>query len=200
MRTVICYFTIFIALTCSTRSAGQSHPFSVYDMHAAERISEPSVSPDGKRIVFTLGQTDFLANTGRTDIWLINADGTQLQQLTTHPYADYNPCWSPDGKSIWFLSTRTSSSQVWKIDIESGQIHQITNEPLDIGNLILSPDGKHIAFTMEVFPDANSPEQTKQKLNQIQQKLSTGLVFENIFVRLGWLRGVYRGIVKVKIG
>ena len=162
---------------------GQSHPFSIHDMLAMERISGLQVSPDGGWVVFVVRKTDLEANKGRTDLWLVRADGTGLRQLTSHPEADSDPRWSPDGKSVWFISGRSGSSQVWSIRIDGGEAKQVTDEPLDVGNLVVSPDGKHIAFTMDVFPDANTPAETKDRLGKIEKRKASGRVYERIFVR-----------------
>jgi dipeptidyl aminopeptidase/acylaminoacyl peptidase len=164
------------------QSSEQSHPFSVHDMLAMDRISDPKVSPDGKWIVFVVRKTDLESNKGSTDLWLIGTDGTGLRQFTTHPDADSNPCWAPDGKSVYFISSRSGSSQLWQIPIDGGEARQVTDEPLDIGNLVISRDGKYVAFTMDVFPDSN-PDETKQRLDEIEQRKSTGRIYENIFVR-----------------
>ncbi|MBR6457906.1 MAG: PD40 domain-containing protein [Bacteroidales bacterium] len=78
-----------------------------------------SLSPDGKWILFT-------ANTQRRenlpenlDIFVIRSDGSQMTQLTYHPGHDLSPTWSPDGKSIYFLSQRGSdkgSYNIWKMN------------------------------------------------------------------------------------
>ena len=81
-----------------TVRAQDTHPFSIQDMLAMDRISDAQVSPDGKSIVFTLRKTDLDANKGRTDIWLVDTDGEHLRQLTTHAAADFNPRWSFCGK------------------------------------------------------------------------------------------------------
>ena len=164
---------------------GQSatHPFSVHDMLAMDRLSDPQVSPDGKWIVFVLRETDLEANKGRTDLWLVGTDGTALRQLTTHSEGDSNPRWTPDGKSLFFLSNRSGSSQVWRILVDGGEAGQISDEPLDVGNLVVSPDGKHLAFTMDVFPDGNTPSETKERLDKIEQRKASGRIYDRIFVR-----------------
>ncbi len=164
-------------------SLGQTHPFSVHDMLAMDRLSDPQVSPDGKWIVFVLRETDLEANKGRTDLWLVGADGTALRRLTSHPAGDSNPRWAPDSTSVWFISARSGSSQVWHIRIDGGEALQITDEPLDVGNLVVSRDGKHIAFTMEVFPDGSTPAKTKDRLDEIEKAKATGRIYEQIFVR-----------------
>ncbi len=174
---------IITAPAIASKDSKQSHPFSVHDMLAMDRISDPKVSLNGKWIVFVLRKTDLEANKGRTDLWLVGADGTELRQLTTHPDTDSNPCWAPDSKSVYFISTRSGSSQVWQIQIDGGEARQITDEPLDVGNLIISRDGKYIAFTMEMFPDCNTPAETKNRLDEIEKRKASGRIYEKIFVR-----------------
>jgi dipeptidyl aminopeptidase/acylaminoacyl peptidase len=174
---------IWLPLRDSYASSSGTHPFSVHDMLAMDRLSDPQVSPDGRFIVFTLRKTDLEADKGRTDLWLIGKDGTDLRRLTTHPEGDYNPRWAPDGKTVWFISTRSDSAQVWRIRVDGGEAQQFTDLPLDVGNLLVSPDGRHIAFTMEVFPDCKTIAQTKERLEEISNRKASGLIYEKIFVR-----------------
>ncbi len=175
---VFLLFTGFLA----AQQTDSNHRFSVHDMLAMDRISEPKVSPDGRWIVFTLRKTDIEADRGRTDLWLIGTDGEGLKQLTTHPENDSNPCFSADGKSIFFISSRSGSSQIWRLPINGGEARQITDLPLDVGNLVVSPDGEHIAFTVEVFANL-SIEQTKKKLDEKEERKSRGLIYDKIFIR-----------------
>jgi dipeptidyl aminopeptidase/acylaminoacyl peptidase len=176
------FLTVSVGSGAATALA-ETHPFSIHDMLAMDRLSDPQVSPDGKWIVFVLRETDLEADKGLTDLWLVGTDGTDLRRLTSHPEGDSNPRWAPDGKSVWFISARSDSSQVWRIRIDGGEARQITDEPLDVGNLVIAPDGKHIAFTMEVFPDSNTVADTKARLDKIEQRKASGRIYERIFVR-----------------
>ncbi len=184
-RTFSMALTILIVLAYGVSSAtlAASHPFSVRDMVAMDRISDPQVSPDGKKVVLVIRSTDLDANRGRTDLWLVSTDGTGLRRLTSHPESDANPRWAPDNRSVWFVSSRSGSSQVWRIAIDGGEAEQVTDEPLDVGNLVVSPDGSRLAFTMDVFPDAESVSETVERLAAIEACPTTGRVYENIFVR-----------------
>jgi len=160
----------------------ETHPFSIHDMLALDRISDPAVSPDGKQVVFVLRTTDLEANRGRTDLWLMEADGKNLRPLTSHPSADLNPRWSPDGKTVWFISTRSGSSQVWRIPVDGGEAEQVTRLPLDVANLMVSPDGKTLAFSLEVFPGLY-PAETKKKLDDIASGRTSGRIYDRLFFR-----------------
>ena len=181
MRTIAAIIFITVAISFAATDSAP-HPFSVHDMLAMDRISDPQLSPDGKLIAFTIRKTDLKANKGKTDLYLIDSDGTNLRQLTTHDAADFNPRFSPDSTIVYFLSARSESSQVWQISPTGGEATQLTDLPLDISNLIVSPTGTHIAFTMDVFP-STTPQQTKDKLKEIADSKATGRVYDKLFVR-----------------
>ena len=111
MRLISLYllFQLFLNFGLCPVHADETHPFSIHDMLAMERISDSQVSPDGETIVFTLRTTDLEADKGRTDLWLVGADGSRLRRLTSHEAGDFNPRWAPDGKSVYFLSSRSDS-------------------------------------------------------------------------------------------
>ena len=160
-----------------------THPFSVHDMLAMDRISDPQVAPDGRHVAFVVQQTDLEANRGRTDLWLVSPDGTGLRRLTSHPESDSNPRWGPDSRTIWFLSSRSGTSQVWRISIDGGEAEQMTKEPLDVSNLVVSPDGKHLAYTIEVFCDCKTVQATKDRLDEQAKNKATGRLYDRLFVR-----------------
>jgi len=160
-----------------------THPFSVHDMLAMSRISDAQVSPDGKWIVSTVRETDLEANCGRNDLWIVAGDGSGLRRLTSHPQSDTNPRWSPDGRTVWFISNRSGSSQVWRISIDGGEAEQVTHEPLDVGNLVVSANGRYIAYTMEVFPDCKTPQETCDRVEQQGKDKASGRIYEQLFVR-----------------
>jgi len=129
------------------------HPFSVHDMLAMNRISDPQVSADGRWVAFTVRVTDLEANRGRTDIWLARTDGSRTRRLTTDPANDSNARWAPDGW-IYFLSTRSGTSQVWKIDPLGGEACQVTDLPLEVANLEIAPQIESLVFSLDVYPGA----------------------------------------------
>ncbi len=170
-------------LAAATAAGPETHAFSVHDMVAMDRITDPRVSPDGRSIVFVLRETDLEANRGRTDLWLVDASGGEARRLTTHPADDSDPRWSPDGEFVYFLSSRSGSSQVWTLPVHGGEARPVTDLPLDVGNLVLSRDGKLLAFTMEMFPDCETPACTKQRLDEIAGRKHSARVYESLFVR-----------------
>src|ERR1700710_1085344 len=161
-------FTILLAALPAL--AAEPHPFNVHDLVTMQRISDPEPSPKGDRIAFVVRATDLEANRGRTDLWLVNADGGGLTRLTDDPASDDTPRWAPDGKSLYFLSSRSKSSQVWKLDMSGGADRtvgapvQVTQLPFDVSNLTVSPDGSRLAFSLEVYPDCPTLDCTRDRL------------------------------------
>ena len=160
----------------------KSHPFTVDDLLAMERISDPQVSPGGGRVVFVNRVTDLEKNKGISDLWMVNIDGSDLRRLTTHPAGASSPRFSPDGRWVYFLSTRSDSSQVWKLPLDGGEARQVTDLPLDVEGFLVAPDGR-LVVAVEVFPDADTLEQTRERLDELEKRPATGRVYERLFVR-----------------
>jgi TolB protein len=81
----------------------------------------PVFSPDGKQIAFhTLP-----AGAGAGDIHIMNADGTNVRRLTTHPAADTTPTWSPSGQQIAFTSDRSGRSQIYYMNVDGSGVTRL---------------------------------------------------------------------------
>ncbi len=173
---------LFVTVLTVNSQARSPHPFSVRDMLAMDRISDPQVSPDGGLVAFSVSVTDLEADRRRSDIYLAATDGSFVRQMTTDPAGDTQARWSPDGKSLYFVSTRSGSPQIWRISIRGGEAEQITRLPRDVDALKVAPDGKFLVFSMAVFPD-KSPEETKQILEDKAKLKSTGMLYERLFIR-----------------
>jgi dipeptidyl aminopeptidase/acylaminoacyl peptidase len=162
--------------------ATAASPFEVRDLIAFDRLSDARVSPDGRSIVFTVSSLDLEANRRRSDLWLVQTDGAGLRRLTSDPAQDTSATWSPDGDTIYFLSTRSSSSQVWRLPLRGGEAQQVTTLPLDVGSFVLSPDGMRLALAMEVFP-GSSPADTKKRQDENARNKATGRTYDRLFFR-----------------
>ena len=198
IRQVAALFVLAVAGLCLGQ---QSHPFSVHDMVAMDRISDPQVSPDGKLVVFVVRKTDLEANKGRTDLWMVRTEGGDLRRLTSHPASESNPRWSGDGKWIYFLAARDDSSQVWRIARDGGEAEQVTHQPLDVGAFVLSNDCQSLAIAMEVFP-GTTPAETKARLDEQSKKKSTGRIYDRLMIRHwdSWRDGRRSHLFRVPIG
>src|SRR5690349_7485480 len=121
---------LVISLVFAAGTAAMAAPagFTVHDLAAMDRLSELATSSAHTRVAFTVSSLDSAANRRRTDIWTVDAkDGGAPVRLTADPASDTSPVWSPDGQSIYFLSSRSGSSQVWRMPgAAAGEATQVT--------------------------------------------------------------------------
>jgi dipeptidyl aminopeptidase/acylaminoacyl peptidase len=168
-------------LLAGASARAETHPFSVADMLAMDRISDPRVSADGARVAFTVRVTDMEANRGRNDVWLAALDGSGTRRLTSHEASDTQARWAADGRSLYFVSTRTGSAQVFRIPADGGEAEPVTHLPLD-GDALEVVSTRMLILSMPVFP-GKSPEETKKSLDEKAQSKATGQLYDRLFVR-----------------
>ena len=118
----------------------------------------PVWSPDGKRIAFSSnrdGHVHFIHGWSTYEIYVMDADGSNPQNLTNDPNNDRDPSWSPDGKYIVFVSNRDRdkdrdghfNSEIYVMDADGGNPQNLTNDRNVDGAPSWSPDGKRIVFS-----------------------------------------------------
>jgi dipeptidyl aminopeptidase/acylaminoacyl peptidase len=185
----LCLMAILLAVPAGPAGAGTpagpTHPFSVHDMLAMDRVASPRISPDGRQVVFAVSHTDLERNRRRSELWLVGSDGSGLHRLTAPNAGDSDPRWAPDGRSIWFLSGRSGSSQVWRIAVDGGEAEQVTRLPLDVDAFVPVPDGRSLVVAMQVFP-GQSPEATQRLLDEraaTEKSGPSGRIYERLFVQ-----------------
>ena len=98
-----------LTLMSTLPTFAESHPFTAQDLVTMKRLGDPQVSPDGKTVVFVRRVTDLDEDRGRTDLWSIPPAGGDPIRLTRDPASDFNPRFSTDGKTLYFLSSRSGS-------------------------------------------------------------------------------------------
>jgi len=112
---------LFAGVTTVNAALADSHPFSVQDLVAMDRIVGSQLSPDGRRIAYVVSRLDLDNNRRLNDLYLVGSDGSAARQLTVGNGTDSEPRWAPDNRTLYFLSARSGSSQVWRIRIDGGE-------------------------------------------------------------------------------
>ncbi len=161
------------------------------DLIAMHRLAEAELSPDGKWVVYSVTTPDLDANRNATNLWMVPAAGGDAIQLT-RTGKDSSPKWSPDGKTIAFLSSRGGDSQVYLLSMDGGEAHPLTKLSTGADLVKWSPDGKMIAFTSSVYPDCvtrsagslNNDDGCNKKRNEDKEKNKVKAhVAENLLYR-----------------
>ena len=113
-----------------------------------DRDFHPSWSPDGKRIAFMSDRDGHVNAHGfpSYEIYVMDVDGGNPQNLTNDPNNDASPAWSPDGKRIVFTSKRDGNYEIYVMDADGGNLQRFTNNRMADEDPSWSPDGKRIVF------------------------------------------------------
>ncbi|MDR3416348.1 MAG: S9 family peptidase [Nevskia sp.] len=177
--------TLVLPMSANAASSTATRPFTPKDLAMLDRVSDPRLAPDGRSVAFSLRETDFDANKGVRSIWLLSLKdaNAQPQRLTAKGGNADSPRWSPDGRTLFFLSARSGTTQVWRLDQGLGEARQVTSLPLEVNNFVLSPDGRRIALSLDVFPDCRELECTHKRLDEKAASKASGMVFNRLFIR-----------------
>lgn len=160
----------------------KKRPVTPEDMLKFQLVSDPQVSPDGKRILFTkkhVGEK----NEYITNIWFVDTDGSPARQFTSGN-KDGHARWSPDGNLVAFTSGREKpKAQLYLISAAGGEATALTEFPEgSIGDFRWSPDGKHLAIS---FRETEKEWTEKAKKEREEKGLSTpARVIDDIYYRL----------------
>jgi dipeptidyl aminopeptidase/acylaminoacyl peptidase len=134
-------------------------------------VSDPQVAPDGSQVAWVQTVANQDEDTYRSAIWTADVDGMAVRQLTAGTSRDLSPRWSPDGRSIAFLSNRPTAlattesadqparplAQVWTISLDGGEAILRTNHPGGVSDPAWAPDARQIAFVGKDKPGEDDP-------------------------------------------
>ena len=167
-------------------SAQAKRAMTIDDLITAVRVSDPALSPDGKRVVFTRTTTVLDSGRRNSDIWVVPADGSSpARQLIGGDKSENTARFTPDGKRIVFISTRDGASQVYMTDAEGRDAKQVTKLSGGVqGPMVVSPDSKKVAFVADVYPQCKDEECNKrtreaQEKDPVKVRVLTGLPYRH---------------------
>lgn len=131
-------------------------------MLTLKNISSAEVSPDGKKIIYTIREAVLTADRSEyvNQVWMSSLDGSNPVQLTRSEKSSNNPQWSPDGRSIAFVSARDGKSNLYILPVAGGEAEKITDVKGSVSSFSWSNDGKMIAY---LTPDIVTEAEEKNK-------------------------------------
>jgi len=200
MRKLLVAFVTMLSIPL----AGQSkRPLQSDDIFEVKTVADPRISADGAWVAYTVSQMDRKDDTSDTDIYMIptvaslrqgQADGAI--RLTSSKKPETSPRWSPDGRSLAFLSSRDGKkTQVYLLDRRGGDAQVLTDYKTGVASFAWSPDSSRLAIVVS-DPDPNDSEAEKDDASGQAKKPKPHVITRLQFMRdgEGYLTDVKRHI------
>jgi len=141
-----------MAVSGLTPDLAESVGFLIPVSAIVERLTEwlPQLAAGTLEPPPILGQIAFTSDRdGDSNIYVMDADGGNVRQLTDDPKQDVDPAWSPDGTRIAFDSDRDGDDDIYVMGADGGNVQQLTDDPPWDWDPAWSPDGTRIAFNSD---------------------------------------------------
>lgn len=176
-----------LCLLAALPSLAAARGLDVRDLQKLDRVSSPVLSPDGSTVVFAKRIVDADVVKASSSLWvrnLLTRDMAPPKRLTPEGWNVNSPSFSPDGKTVYFLSAKSGTQQLYAMPLVGGAPRQLTAFALDVASYKLSPDGTRVLFSTDTFADCKADFAcTKKRLDDTAAKKSSGVVYDGLFVR-----------------
>lgn len=176
-----------LCLLAALPSLAAARGLDVRDLQKLDRVSSPTLSPDGSTVVFAKRIVDADVVKASSSLWirnLLTRDLAPPKRLTPEGWSVNSPAFSPDGKTVYFLSAKSGTQQLYALPVAGGAPRQLTDFALDIASYKLSPDGTRVLFSTDTFADCKADFAcTKKKLDDTAARKTSGVVYDGLFVR-----------------
>src|SRR5688572_3191888 len=154
-----------VAFMAISAVAADKQPITHEMLWMTRRVSAPSISPDGKWVVFSVTDPSYDDKEQTADLWIVPSDGSaKPRKLTASKAGESDATWSADSRRIAFSAKRDGDeqNQIYVLDLAGGEAQRVTNISTGARAPKFRPDGNAIAFTSIVFPGAADDEANKK--------------------------------------
>ena len=175
-----------LCLLAALPALADARGLDVRDLVKLDRVSSPTLSPDGRMVVFAQRSVDadLKAGTALYARHLLTRDLRPPSRLTPEGWNVNSPSFSPDGRTVYFLSAKGGTQQLYAMPADGGEPRQLTAFALDVGSYKLSPDGARVAFSTDTFADCGADFACTQKqLDARKATKASGVRYDQLFVR-----------------
>ena len=145
---------------------------------AMGRIGGMNVSPDGKKVVYTVAYYSVPENKSNREVFVMNADGSDNKQITKTGFAENEAVWIKGGTKIAFLCNESGSSQLWEMNPDGTDRKRLSDYGKDIEGFAFSPDEKKVLFISQV-KTVNSTADKYPDLDKATGVIITDLMYKH---------------------
>src|SRR5260370_29574745 len=161
-----------VLLVCLFTAEAAKRPVAIDDVVSMKQVGRAAISPDGSQVLYTASEWEWPSSKPEPDkgdkppemrshVWLVPSDGSAAaRQMTSSDRGESQPEWSPDGRTISFISARGTGSagssspggadgpkaQIWLMRTDGGEARKLTDAKESISQYQWAPDGKRIAY------------------------------------------------------
>ena len=164
MKKIIVILGLMLALPASAVFP-QKRAFTIADLYKIHYVGSPSVSPDGNLVAFTVSDYNMPKGLSKTNIYVMNSDGSNLRKITDSNKSNYDPLWTNSSNAVYFISTESGTPQIYYYSFKTNKTKKITDFSMGVDAPVLSPDNKLIAFAAKVYPECGADSKCNKKID-----------------------------------
>jgi dipeptidyl aminopeptidase/acylaminoacyl peptidase len=131
-----------VALVSAAPLTAQKRALSFDEFIGLKVVSDPQLSPTGRWVAYAVNTISLQDNRGSSRVWLVDVGTGESRALTGGPGSDRSPRWSPDGRTLAFISTRQGGPQIWTLSVTGGEAQKASSLPDGVNEFAWLPDGK----------------------------------------------------------
>jgi dipeptidyl aminopeptidase/acylaminoacyl peptidase len=144
---------LVVLFSVATPAHAQKRAFTIEDFYRVRSLGDVQVSSDGTRAAYTVTTSDLPHGKRATQVWLMDLGTARARQLTQGDAGGSSPIFSPDGRSLAFVSSRDGDANLFLLPLDGGEAKALTHLSTGVSDPVWSPDGKWLAFASEVHPE-----------------------------------------------
>ncbi len=176
---------VLLGFMTAVLPAAEKRPFAIDDLYRLKGIAGLALSPAGDRLVFEVSSQELKKAERNTDLYELHLATGKVRQLTTQPGSESSACWSPDGRTLYFVAGRDGSPQLYALPVDGGEARKITDFAPGVASPLPLAGGTAVVFAGSVYPECGAGNECHKKQSEklekgpVQARLADGLLYRH---------------------